>query len=56
MEKVKIKDIKTGAIIEVAKELASDYIATGRYHTIEEKKLDTKSLFKDNKKENENMK
>jgi len=38
MEKVKIKNVKTGAIEEVNKSLASDYIGTGRFELYEEKK------------------
>ena len=38
MEKVKLKDLKTGAVIEVAKEIASDFIGTKRYMSYDEKK------------------
>lgn len=37
MDKVKIKDIKDGAIKEVKKELADDYIGTGKFVLVEEK-------------------
>lgn len=37
MEKVKIKDIKTGAVKEVKKTLAADYIGTGKFVLVEEK-------------------
>ena len=36
--KVKIKDIKTGAVKEVKKTLAADYIGTGKFVLVEEKK------------------
>lgn len=38
MEKVKIKDIKTGAIKDVKKSLAGDFIGTGKFELVEEKK------------------
>jgi hypothetical protein len=38
METVKIKDIKTGAIKVVKKSLASDYIGTGKFILVDEKK------------------
>lgn len=38
METVKIKDIKTGAIKEVKKSLAGDFIGTGKFVIVE--KLD----------------
>ena len=37
MDKVKIKDIKTGAIKEVKKSLAGDYLGTGNFVLVEEK-------------------
>ena len=37
MGKVKIKDIKDGAIKEVKQELADDYIGTGKFVLVEEK-------------------
>lgn len=40
MDKVKIKDIKTGAIKEVKKALADDYIGTGKFVLVEEKPED----------------
>lgn len=36
MEKVKIKDKKTGAIKEVKKDLAGDYIGTGNFEMVKE--------------------
>lgn len=45
MEKVKIKDIKTGAIKEVKKSLAGDYVGTGKFALVEEKKEVKKSSF-----------
>ena len=38
MEIVKIKDKSNGAIIEVKKSLASDYIGTGKYVAVVEEK------------------
>ena len=38
MDKVKIKDIKTGAIKEVKKSLAGDYVGTGKFVLVENKK------------------
>ena len=38
MEKVKIKDTKTGAIKEVKKSLAGDYIGTGKFVLVDENK------------------
>lgn len=38
MEKVKIKDIKTGAIKEVNATLAGDYVGTGKFVVVEDKK------------------
>lgn len=35
MEKVKIKDIKTGAIKEIKKSLAGDFIGTGNFVLVE---------------------
>lgn len=37
MEKIKIQDIKTGAVKEVKKVLAGDYLGTGRFKLYEEK-------------------
>lgn len=37
MEKVKVKDVKTGAVKEVNKTLASDYVGTGRFELYKEK-------------------
>lgn len=38
MEKVKIRDKRTGAIKEVKKTLASDFIGTGNFELVEEVK------------------
>ena len=38
MEKVKIKDIKTGAIKEVNKSLAGDFVGTGKFIIVENKR------------------
>ena len=38
MARVKVKDIKTGAVKEVEKSLASDFIGTGKFELYEEKK------------------
>ena len=43
--KVKVKDIRTGAIYEVKKSLASDYIGTGDFELVKEEKEDKKSSF-----------
>ena len=46
MEKVKIKDKKTGAIKEVKKSLAGDFIGTGKFVLVEEeKKVEIPSSF-----------
>jgi len=42
MNKVKIKDIKTGAILEVKSALADDYIGTGRFILVEDNKEEEK--------------
>lgn len=41
MARVKVKDIKTGAVKEVEKSLASDFIGTGKFKLYEEKKEKT---------------
>ena len=46
MEKVKIKDIKTGAIKEVKKSLAGDFIGTGKFVLVDEKEAKKPSLSK----------
>ncbi len=51
MEKVKIKDIKTGAIKEVKKSLAGDYVGTGKFILVEDKKLEPKQKFNFSKEE-----
>ena len=50
MDKVKIKDVKTGAIKEVKKTLAGDYIGTGKFVLVEEKE-NKNDKFKFNGKE-----
>lgn len=42
--KVKIKDKKTGAIYEVKKSLASDYIGTGDFELVKEEKEKSNSF------------
>lgn len=44
MEKVKIKDVKTGVIKEVKKSLAGDFVGTGRFILVEGKE-EKKSSF-----------
>lgn len=46
MEKVKIKDVKTGAIKEVKKSLASDYVGTGKFALVEDKEAKKPSFTK----------
>ena len=50
MDKVKIKDVETGAIKEVKKTLAGDYIGTGKFVLVE-KKENKNDKFKFNGKE-----
>jgi len=45
MDKVKIKDKKTGAIKEVKKSLAGDFIGTGKFVLVEEKKVEVPTSF-----------
>ena len=52
MEMVKIKDVKTGAIKEVRKSLASDYIGTGRFELLKEDSKKT-SKFTVSKEDND---
>lgn len=42
MQKVKIKDIKDGSIKEVKKELADDFIGTGKFVLLEDKPQEKK--------------
>jgi len=42
MDKVKIKDVKTGAIKEVKKTVASDFIGTGNFVLVTDEKEDNK--------------
>ena len=51
MEKVKIIDKKTGAVKEVKKSLASDYIGTGKFEMYVEKKQTEKPKFTINKED-----
>lgn len=44
MDKVKVKDKVTGAIKEVNKALADDFIGTGNFELVEEKKANEKSF------------
>lgn len=45
MEIVKIKDKKTGAIKEVKKSLAGDYIGTGKFELVDNKKVEVPTSF-----------
>lgn len=60
MEKVKIKDKKTGAVKEVNKSLASDYIGTGRFEiakkSIIPKEVEKPISLSKMKKEEDNVK
>lgn len=47
--KVKIKDIKTGAITEVKKSLADDFIGTGKFELVKEKEEEKTKDFSLNK-------
>lgn len=53
MEVIKLKDKSNGAIIEVKKSLASDYIGTGKYVAVVEEKEIVKATIKENTKETE---
>jgi len=44
MELVKLKDKKNGAVIEVKKSLAADYIGTGRFEIVEDKPVVNKEV------------
>ena len=44
MDKVKIKNIKTGAVTEVKKALADDFIGTGDFELFEEKKQEVEEI------------
>ena len=50
MEKVKIKDIKTGAVKEVNKSLAGDYVGTGKFELAKEKEVKKETSFSRNDK------
>lgn len=47
MEKVKIKDKKTGAIKEVKKSLAGDYVGTGKFVLVVNNKVQTSFIKKE---------
>lgn len=52
METIKIKDVKTGAIKEVKKSLASDYVGTGKFEIYKEEKKEKPNFkFNVNKEE-----
>lgn len=42
MNKVKIKDVKSGAIMEVKESLVADYVGTGRFVIAKEAKEEAK--------------
>ena len=44
MELVKLKDKNNGAVIEVKKSLAADYIGTGRFEIVENKPVVNKEV------------
>ena len=44
MDLVKLKDKTNGAVIEVKKSLAADYIGTGRYEIVENKPVVNKEV------------
>lgn len=52
MDKVKIKDIKDGTIKEVKKELADDYIGTGKFVLVEDKPQQEEKKINSFRKEN----
>jgi len=45
METVKIKSKKTGAVKEVKKSLAGDFIGTGEFVLVEDKKVEMPTSF-----------
>ena len=51
MEKVKVKDKQTGAIKEIKKSLAGDYVGTGKFTLVEDKKIEPKQKFNFGKEE-----
>ena len=52
MQTVKIRDVKTGAVKEVSKSLASDYVGTKKFVIVtEEKKSQSKPLYNEHKEE-----
>lgn len=54
MEKVKIKSIKTGVVKEVAKSLAGDFVGTGNFKLVEDKKVEiAPKSFVENKESKE---
>lgn len=44
MDLVKLKDKKNGAVIEVKKSLAADYIGTGNFEIVEDKPVVNKEV------------
>lgn len=61
MDKVKIKDIRTGAIKEVKKEIAGDFIGTGNFEMVYEDKESKANklkndIFNKSSEENEDKK
>lgn len=55
MEKVKVINKKTGAIKEIKKALAGDYIGTGEFEMYLEKKQENKPEISVNRKERLNV-
>lgn len=51
MDKVKVRDKKTGATKEVKKSLAADYIGTGKFELVEDKKVELKQKINFGKEE-----
>ena len=51
-DKVKIKDKKTGAIKEVKKTLASDFLGTGKFVLVDEKETKVSTSFIKKSQEN----
>lgn len=48
METVKVKDKKTGAVKEIKKSLAGDYVGTGKFILVEDKKVQEEIKPKNN--------
>jgi len=53
MDKVKIKNVKTGAIEEVKKEIAGDFLGTKEWVMYEEVKENKKDIFNNNSNKDE---